>query len=136
MRRTAAADTEFAGTQIAKGDKVVMWYASTSFDERVARDPMRFDVGREANPHDAFGGGGPHHCLGAFLARLEISVLLEEMAKRSIRLQRNRRRRPSPVQLRPRRAVGRHGTRREEMNMTSALHDHRHAEHRPPRRRT
>ncbi len=88
MRRTAAVDTEFAGTQIAKGDKVVMWYGSTSFDERAHTDPLRFDVAREANPHDAFGGGGPHQCLGAFLARLEISVLLEEMAGRSLRLRR------------------------------------------------
>ena len=65
-----------------------MWYASSSFDERAHDEPMRFDVGREANPHDAFGGGGPHQCLGAFLARLEISVLLEEMAARSLRLRR------------------------------------------------
>ncbi len=88
MRRTAAADTRLAGTRISKGDKVVMWYASSSFDERVHVDPMCFDVGREANPHDAFGGGGPHQCLGASLARLEIAVLLDEMAKRSLRLQR------------------------------------------------
>jgi cytochrome P450 len=86
MRRTAAVDTELAGTAISKGDKVVMWYGSTSFDERVHDDPMRFDVRRTANPHDAFGGGGPHHCLGAFLARLEISVMIEEMARRNVRL--------------------------------------------------
>lgn len=87
MRRTATVDTELAGTAIKAGDKVVMWYASTSFDERAHVDPLRFDVRREANPHDAFGSGGPHHCLGAFLARLEISVLFEEMAKRAIRLE-------------------------------------------------
>ncbi len=87
MRRTAAVDTELAGTPIAAGDKVVMWYGSTSFDEAVHVDPLRFDVRRAANPHDAFGGGGPHHCLGAFLARLEISVLIEEMAQRSLVLE-------------------------------------------------
>jgi cytochrome P450 len=87
MRRTAAVDTELAGTAIAAGDKVVMWYGSTSFDERAHDDPLRFDVSRIANPHDAFGGGGPHHCLGAFLARLEISILIEEMAKRSLHLE-------------------------------------------------
>ncbi|MGA9279641.1 cytochrome P450 [Ilumatobacter sp.] len=87
MRRTAAVDTELAGTRIAAGDKVVMWYGSTSFDESAHDDPMKFDVRRAANPHDAFGGGGPHHCLGAFLARLEISILIEEMAKRSLRLE-------------------------------------------------
>ena len=62
-------------------------YGSTSFDEAAHVDPMTFDVRRVANPHDAFGGGGPHHCLGAFLARLEISVLIEEMAKRSLVLE-------------------------------------------------
>lgn len=88
MRRTAAVDTELAGTHIAAGDKVVMWYASSSFDEAVHTNPLRFDVGREPNSHDAFGGGGPHHCLGAFLARLEVSVLIEEMANRPMRLRR------------------------------------------------
>ncbi len=87
MRRTAAVDTECAGTEIAANDKVVMWYASSSFDDEAHTDPLTFDVGREPNPHDAFGGGGPHHCLGAFLARLEISILIEEMAKRSLSLE-------------------------------------------------
>jgi cytochrome P450 len=86
MRRTAAVGTELAGTTIAAGDKVVMWYGSTSFDESAHESPMQFDVRRPANPHDAFGGGGPHHCLGAFLARLEISIMIEEMAKRSMQL--------------------------------------------------
>ena len=54
-------------------------------DETCVRRPRgSFDVGRVDNPHVAFGGGGPHLCLGAFLARLEITVLLEEMAKRSL----------------------------------------------------
>lgn len=87
MRRTAAVDTEIAGTAVAADDKVVMWYASSSFDSHAHVDPLEFDVGRDPNPHDAFGGGGPHHCLGAFLARLEISVLIEEMAKRSLNLE-------------------------------------------------
>ncbi len=88
MRRTATEDTELAGTAIAEGDKVVMWYASGNRDEAVFEDPFAFDVGRADNPHQAFGGGGPHLCLGAFLARLEITVLLEEMANRGIRLNR------------------------------------------------
>ena len=92
MRRTVTTDTELAGTRIAKGDKVVMWYASANRDEAVFEDAFRFDVGRfdagRANSdHFAFGGGGPHLCLGAFLARLEVTVLLEEMAKRSICLE-------------------------------------------------
>ena len=87
MRRTATTDTELAGTPIAQGDKVVMWYASANRDEAVFDEPFRFDVGRADNEHFAFGGGGPHLCLGAFLARLEVSVLLEEMAKRSLCLE-------------------------------------------------
>ena len=87
MRRTATTDTELAGTEIAEGDKVVMWYASANRDEDVFEDPFRFDLGRTDNEHFAFGGGGPHLCLGAFLARLEVTVLLEEMAKRSICLE-------------------------------------------------
>ena len=87
MRRTATTDTELAGTSIAKGDKVVMWYASANRDEAVFEDPFRFDVGRANSDHFAFGGGGPHLCLGAFLARLEVTVLLEEMAKRSLCLE-------------------------------------------------
>ena len=88
MRRTAATDTTLAGTDIAAGDKVVMWYASANRDEAVFDDPMRFDVGRVDNPHFAFGGGGPHTCLGAFLARLEIGVLLEQLAARGVVLER------------------------------------------------
>ena len=92
MRRTATTDTEVAGTPIAEGDKVVMWYASANRDEAVFEDASRFDIGRfhggrTDTDHFAFGGGGPHLCLGAFLARLEVTVLLEEMAKRSIGLE-------------------------------------------------
>ena len=87
MRRTATTDTELAGTPIAAGDKVVMWYASANRDEAVFEQPFHFDVSRAANEHFAFGGGGPHMCLGAFLARLEVTVLLEEMAKRSLFLE-------------------------------------------------
>ena len=86
MRRTAVVDTELAGTPIAAGDKVVMWYISANRDEAVFDDPFRFDVGRADNPHQAFGGGGPHFCLGAFLARMEVQVLLEEMRKRRMML--------------------------------------------------
>ncbi|MDG2427550.1 MAG: cytochrome P450 [Acidimicrobiales bacterium] len=87
MRRTASCDTELAGTSIAAGDKVVMWYAAANRDPTVFEDPFRFDVTRVENPHFAFGGGGPHFCLGAFLARMEIQVLLEEMVARNVVLQ-------------------------------------------------
>lgn len=87
MRRTAVADTELAGTAITQGDKVVMWYASANRDDEVFDDPFAFDVRRADSAQFAFGGGGPHFCLGAFLARMEIAVLCEEMAKRDLALQ-------------------------------------------------
>jgi len=86
MRRTATQDTELAGTDIAAGDKVVMWYASANRDEQVFDDPFTFDVGRGGGNQFSFGGGGPHFCLGAFLARLEISSLFDQMAERRIGL--------------------------------------------------
>jgi cholest-4-en-3-one 26-monooxygenase len=86
MRRTAAVDTELAGTPIAAGDKVVMWYASANRDPDVFADPFTFDVNRDPNPHVAFGGGGPHFCLGAFLARMEIRVLIEELLAAGVEL--------------------------------------------------
>ena len=88
MRRTTTEPVELGGTQLAAGEKVVMWYASANRDGAVFDDPFRFDVGRTDNPHFSFGGGGPHLCLGAFLARLEIQILLEEMAKRHLHLTR------------------------------------------------
>ncbi len=92
MRRTAAVDTTLAGTDIAAGDKVVMWYASSNRDEAVFADPNRFDIGRVDNLHQSFGGTGPHYCLGAYLARMEIRVLLEtlltSLGERALRLER------------------------------------------------
>ena len=86
MRRTAATDTVLAGTPIAAGDKVVMWYSSANRDPDVFDDPFDFDLGRTSNPQFSFGGGGPHFCLGAFLARMEIKVLLEELVASNIDL--------------------------------------------------
>jgi cholest-4-en-3-one 26-monooxygenase len=85
FRRTATVDTELSGTAIAAGDKVVMWYASANFDESTFPDPLRFDVGRPRSPANAaYGGGGVHFCLGASLARLELSVLLGEIVDRGL----------------------------------------------------
>lgn len=86
MRRTATMDTELAGTEIAAGDKVVMWYSSANRDEVVFETPEKFDIGRPGGDQFSFGGGGPHFCLGAFLARLEISSLFDEMAERAMGL--------------------------------------------------
>jgi len=81
FRRTATRDTELNGQRIKKGEKVVMWYASSNRDETRYEDPDRFDVLR--NPeHQAFGAGGRHFCLGTALARLELKILLEETLAR------------------------------------------------------
>ena len=82
FRRNVTHDTELGGQQLAEGDKVSIWYVSANRDEDVFDDPFTFDIRRSPNEHVGFGGGGPHHCLGANLARMEIYVLLEEMARR------------------------------------------------------
>jgi cholest-4-en-3-one 26-monooxygenase len=82
FRRTAQSDVELHGQLVREGDPVVMFYASANRDERVFADPYRFDIGRTPNPHVTFGGGGPHFCLGASLARLEIRAVFAELAQR------------------------------------------------------
>ncbi len=82
FRRTAVENTEIAGTQIPAGDKVVVFFNSANRDESVFAEPHRFDVSRSPNPHVAFGGGGPHFCLGTHLARLEIRIFFEELFRR------------------------------------------------------
>ncbi len=78
MNRTATRDVSLRGRTIREGDKVLLLYPSANRDERVFRDPFRFDVRRDPNPHLAFGLGA-HFCLGASLARLELRVLFEEL---------------------------------------------------------
>lgn len=88
FRRTATRDADIAGTPIAAGDKVVMWYASANFDETVFSTPLEFRVDRPRLPaHSAFGGGGVHFCLGASLARLELAILIEEVLRRRLRIE-------------------------------------------------
>ncbi len=82
FRRTAMADTVLDARPIAAGDKVVVFYGSANRDEEVFADADRFDVGRDPNPHLAFGGGGPHLCLGLHVARIEIAVMLRELLTR------------------------------------------------------
>jgi len=67
---------------IAAGDKVVIWYVSADFDEEVFDDPFRLDVGRKPNRHVVFGAGGPHFCLGAYLAKLEVQVMFDQLLPR------------------------------------------------------
>jgi cytochrome P450 len=82
MRRTATCDTRIAGTDIAAGDKVVMYYGAANRDPRAFDDPETLDLRRNPNEHIAFGGGGPHFCLGASLARIEIRALLRQILTR------------------------------------------------------
>ena len=87
MRRTAAADTELGGAAIRAGDKVVLWYVSGNRDESEFAAPDTFDVARTPNRHLSFGRGGPHLCLGAHVARLEIRVLLAALTRRVARFE-------------------------------------------------
>ena len=82
FRRTATHDTELGGQQIKEGDKVVFWHISANRDETVFDDPFTFDITRSPNEHMAFGSGGPHYCLGANLAKMEIRVMFEELLNR------------------------------------------------------
>jgi cytochrome P450 len=83
FRRTATEDTEIAGQPIAAGEKVVMFYNSGNRDERVYPDPYAFDVTRPLQPAQiGFGAGGPHFCLGANLARREMTVMFDEIRRR------------------------------------------------------
>jgi cytochrome P450 len=82
FRRTAAADTELAGTRIAAGDKVSTWFVSGNRDESVFEEPDRFDIARSPNKHMAFGPGGIHHCMGAHLAKMEVRIAFEELLAR------------------------------------------------------
>jgi cytochrome P450 len=82
MRRTATADIQLGGATIKAGDKVVLWYVSGNRDRTEFADPDRFDIARSPNRHLSFGRGGPHLCLGAHVARLEIRVVLDALARR------------------------------------------------------
>lgn len=77
--RTTKVDVEMDGVRIPRGERVVSMLRSANRDEAVFPDPFAFDIGRADNPHVAFGGGGPHHCLGAMLARAEIRAVLDEL---------------------------------------------------------
>ena len=87
MRRTATRATELGGARIKEGDKVILWYVSGNRDETEFTDPDTFDVGRAPNRHLSFGRGGPHLCLGAHLAKLEVRVVLSALARRVSRFE-------------------------------------------------
>jgi cholest-4-en-3-one 26-monooxygenase len=82
FRRQSTTDTELSGQAIEADQKVVFYHVSANRDESVFENPERFDITRTPNPHIAFGGGGPHFCLGANLARMEIRVMFEHLLDR------------------------------------------------------
>ncbi|MCK2217791.1 cytochrome P450 [Actinomadura sp. ATCC 31491] len=82
FRRTLTRDHEMNGNAYRKGDKVLLFYNSANRDEAVFDDPDAFDITRDPNPHVGFGGPGPHYCLGAHLARREMTVMFRELFTR------------------------------------------------------
>jgi len=82
MRRTVTQDYRMNGHDYREGDKTVLFYWAANQDETVFTDPARLDITRSPNPHVGFGAAGPHFCLGAHLARREVSVILRELLTR------------------------------------------------------
>ena len=87
FRRTTTREVELRGTQIAAGDKIVVWFSAANRDPEKYPDPHHLDVGRDARDHLTFGRGGPHHCLGVHLAKLELRIYLEELLERVERVE-------------------------------------------------
>ncbi|NJP90305.1 putative cytochrome P450 hydroxylase [[Actinomadura] parvosata subsp. kistnae] len=86
FRRTSTTDQVLGGQEIKENDKVVVFYSSANRDSSVFPNADTFDIGRDPNPHIGFGGGGAHFCLGNHLAKLELRVLFEQLARRHPRL--------------------------------------------------
>jgi cytochrome P450 len=87
MARHATRDVELHGQTIRKGDMVLLWYVSANRDAEIFENPHQFDAFRKPNRHQAFGAiGGPHFCIGASLARLEVQILLRELFSRDIKM--------------------------------------------------
>jgi cytochrome P450 len=81
FRRTTMREVEVHGQRLPAGEKVVLFYNSANRDEQAFADPWRFDVTREPNRHLGFGGGGPHYCLGASLARTQLRSIFGELMR-------------------------------------------------------
>lgn len=87
FRRTATQDFTYQGHEFKKNDKVVLWFLSANRDEEVFGNPYEIDLARKPNKFISFGQGGPHVCLGMFLAKLEVRIVLEELAKRVAKIE-------------------------------------------------
>ncbi|HWJ82489.1 MAG TPA: cytochrome P450 [Nocardioides sp.] len=83
FRRTATQDTELGGHLIRKGEWVAMVYSSGNRDELVFDRPDVFDITRDPNPHVGFGGGGPHYCMGNFVAKMQLKELFDQLLTRA-----------------------------------------------------
>ncbi|BBY66126.1 cytochrome P450 [Mycolicibacterium helvum] len=83
FRRTATQDTELCGQPVKEGEWVLMMYSSGNRDERVFPNPNQFDITREPNGHIGFGGGGPHFCMGSFLAKMQLEAIFRELIFRA-----------------------------------------------------
>ncbi|MFL2823101.1 MAG: cytochrome P450 [Paracoccaceae bacterium] len=81
FRRTATCDFELHEKRIREGDKVVLWFVSGNYDKTVFNNPFDVEIDRYPNPHLSFGKGGVHFCLGTWLARMELKIILEELCK-------------------------------------------------------
>ncbi len=81
FRRTTTRPVELHGVELPAGEKIVLFYHSANRDERAFPDPWRFDISRDPNRHVGFGGGGPHYCLGASLARTQLRSIFGEMMR-------------------------------------------------------
>lgn len=82
FRRTATRDFDYHGKRVKAGDKVILWFASGNRDENAIASPYRIDLTRPRNPFLSFGQGGPHICLGMWLAKLEVKIVMQEFARR------------------------------------------------------
>ena len=80
FQRTAMEDVEIGGVSIPKGDRVLLCYGSANFDEDVFEDPFTFNILRDPNPHVTFGGQGPHYCIGANLAKMQLELIFNAIA--------------------------------------------------------
>lgn len=80
FQRTALVDVEIGGVTIQTGQRAGLFYSSANYDDAIFTDPFRFDIRRDPNPHLGFGGYGAHYCIGANLARMEISLIFNEIA--------------------------------------------------------
>jgi cholest-4-en-3-one 26-monooxygenase len=81
FQRTALQDTTVGGVDIRAGQRLALSYSSANFDPDAFDHPERFDIARDPNPHVGFGGGGPHYCLGANLAKVEIGLMFNAIAE-------------------------------------------------------